>query len=186
MEGCKLLKRGASVALVICSAISVIIGIVALSTESNKKARLFTLQPVHSYTEENFIQSIQSQAISVAGSIQTAIPNAISQIQSAGTTAVSSLETAIPEAISKVQSAANAAATGISATIEDILPTNFSVSTNQFCIGLAHNVSCYSLPPNVSSIIPSEVGNMLGKDLNDIQTLGTALTDVTTKAIQNL
>jgi hypothetical protein len=124
-----------------------------------------------------FIESFESHAASVVNSLETSFPNAVSQI---GDTA-SGLETEIPAVVSQVRSAANAVATAVPAAIEAIVPRNCSIGATQFCIGLAHNVSCYPLPPDISGMIPSEIRNKLGEELESIQIFETAFRTALTK-----
>jgi hypothetical protein len=132
------------------------------------------------------IESIESRASGVASSLKTALPNAVSQI---GDTA-SGIETAIPAVVSEVRSAANVVATAIPGAVDAIVPRNCSIGISQFCIGLAHTISCYPLPPTISDMIPSEIRNMLGEELQNIQNFDTifqtALTRVTPTTIQNI
>ena len=132
-----------------------------------------------------FIESIESRASSVASSLKTALPDAVSQI---GDTA-SRLETAIPAVVSEVRSAANAVATAIPGAIDTIVPRNCSIGISQFCIGFAHTISCSPLPPTISDIIPSEMRNMRGQELKNIEnfdtTFPTTLTRVTPTTLQN-
>ena len=132
----------------------------------------------------NLIESIGAQATSIAGSIETAFPNAVSEIQGAVSTAVDSLETVVPEIVSHVQSAANAIATAIPAAIEEILPRNCSIGTTQYCIGRAENVSCHDLPPKILDILPAEIQETLGDKINGVPIVDAALANITTQSIQ--
>jgi hypothetical protein len=82
-----------------------------------------------------------------------------------------------PNMASQVRSAADA--------IETAIPQNCSVGTKQFCVGFPHKFLCYSLPLNVSKIIPTNVENLVQINLNDIRPLTDALAKVTTASIQD-
>ena len=108
-------------------------------------------------------RSFQTEVVSVANSVATAIPGAISQ----------------------VQSAANAAATTIPKAIEELIPKNCSLGTKQFCVGFTHNITCDDLPLALSDIVPEEVKSFLGDQLNDLQSLEGISTKVTSAYIQD-
>jgi hypothetical protein len=109
--------------------------------------------------ERDIIESVHNGVESAANGIATAIPGAVSQVQSA-------------------------AATGALNAIKAAIPRNCSIGTKQFCVGLAHNISCNNLPLNLSSIISADVEKVFQVKLNDIRTMNGALAKVSAANIQ--
>lgn len=120
-------------------------------------------------------------ATEVTKGINAKLPDELTWIQGAVSTAVSGFESAIPDA----RSAVNGFATAIPEAIENNLPKNFSIGTRRFCIGLPHNVTCHRLPPEFSSIIPSEIRASLD-GFTDIQLFDKAMSTITSKILQDL
>ncbi len=86
-------------------------------------------------------------------------------------------------AISQIQSAASTLTTAIPDSIEALIPQNLSLGTKEFCIGLPHNVSCHGLPLNFSSLIPTDVQKYFQTEWNDVESLSSALKEITPTAI---
>jgi hypothetical protein len=93
--------------------------------------------------------------------------------------AANGIATAVPAAISKVQSAASTTVTEALNAVKAAIPRNCSIGTTQFCIGLAHNISCHDLPVNLSNIIPADVEGLFQVKPNDIKAVNGALAKVT-------
>jgi hypothetical protein len=110
-------------------------------------------------------------------------PDIIQSLQGGIQSAAAGAATEIPAAISQVQSAASTLSTAIPSSIEELIPQNLSLGTKEFCIGLPHNVSCHSLPLNISSLIPTNVQKYFQPEWNDVEALNSALKQITPMAI---
>ncbi|KAH7119560.1 hypothetical protein B0J11DRAFT_508372 [Dendryphion nanum] len=154
--------------LILCCTI---LALQALCKKANAEAGITTVKfnltaafpNIHIVQKRDFIQSLRTEAKSVANGIVTAVPSVISQVQSAADT----LATALP------------------GEVEALIPRNCSIGTKKFCLGLAHNVTRHSLPLNMSKFVPAGVEKVFQINLNDIQPLNDALAKVTMANIQD-
>ncbi|KAH7111110.1 hypothetical protein B0J11DRAFT_447699 [Dendryphion nanum] len=171
VNGRKWLSHSVATAFVLASISCTILTLQALCKKANAEAGIANIQfnltaafpNIHLVQKRDFIQSLRTEAKSVANGIVTAVPSVISQLQSAADT----LATALP------------------GEVEALIPRNCSIGTKKFCVGLAHNVTCHSLPLNMSKLIPAGFEKVLRINLNDIQPLNDALAKVTMANIQD-
>lgn len=73
-----------------------------------------------------------------------------------------------------MQSAAQSAVSSIS-NVNARLPINCSVGVREYCIGYSQNISCHTLPLNLSSLIPNDAIVYLKDQMNELRALDTAL-----------
>lgn len=114
--------------------------------------------------------------------------NPVSIVQSEAQSAASVLTTAIPAAASKIQSAAGTietAAINID-TIKALIPRNCSLGTKQFCVGFSTHTKCNDLPLNISDIIPEDIVNFVGDEIQALQPLEGIMAKITPVNIQDL
>ncbi|KAH7111851.1 hypothetical protein B0J11DRAFT_447300 [Dendryphion nanum] len=169
VNGRKWLSHSVATAFVLTSISCTILALQALCKKANAEAGITTFNltaafpNIHIVQKRDFIQSLRTEAKSVANGIVTAVPSVISQVQSAADT----LATALP------------------GEVEALIPRNCSIGTKKFCLGLAHNVTRHSLPLNMSKFVPAGVEKVFQINLNDIQPLNDALAKVTMANIQD-
>jgi hypothetical protein len=94
---------------------------------------------------------------------------------------IQSLQSGVQSAgvISHIQSAAITRSTAIPDSVEALIPQNLSLGTKEFCVGLMHNVSCSTLPFNLSSLVPTNVEKYLQPHVSDIESLSGSLMKIT-------
>jgi hypothetical protein len=107
-------------------------------------------------------------------------------LQSEAQSAASVLTTAIPAAASKIQSATSSIETAGSDAIKSLIPRNCSLGTKQFCVGFSTHTKCNDLPLNISDIIPEDIVNFVGDEIQALQPLEGIMAKVTPGNIQDL
>ncbi|KAE9969425.1 hypothetical protein EG328_006873 [Venturia inaequalis] len=155
---------------------SVALVLEVLTSQSNIKAGIATFR----FNLTGIASAAHSTKVKVK---RVSEPDIIQSLQGGIQSASASAATEIPAAISQVQSAASTLSTAIPSSIEELIPQNLSLGTKEFCIGLPHNVSCHSLPLNISSLIPTDVQKYFQPEWNDIEALSSALKQITPMAI---
>jgi hypothetical protein len=109
-------------------------------------------------------------------------------LQSEAQSAASVLTVAIPAATSKIQSTAGTTETAGSDidAIKALIPRNCSLGTKQFCVGFSTHTKCNDLPLNISDIIPEDIVNFVGDEIQALQSLEGLMAIVTPMNIQHL
>jgi len=92
------------------------------------------------------------------------------------------ISTATSEA-SRAQSAAQSAVTSIS-SINDILPINCSIGVWKYCVGYTQRTTCYTLPLNISRLMPDEALASMQDQISQVRTLVAALNLVSPSYLQ--
>lgn len=85
--------------------------------------------------------------------------------------------------VSRVQSAAQSAVTSIS-NLKDILPLDCSIGVREYCVGYAQKTTCYTLPLNISKLIPDEALTLIQDQISQLRTLDTTLKFVSPSYLQ--
>ena len=96
------------------------------------------------------------------------------------------LTIAIPTAASKIQSAIGTIEIANIDTIKALILRNCSLGTKQFCIGFSTYTKCNDLPLNISDIIPEDIVNFVGDEIQALQPLEGLMAKVTPMNIQHL
>ena len=114
-------------------------------------------------SKRDVLQPLQSEALSAANVVATAISPAMSKDQNAASAA-----TDIPDIN----------------TIREMIPRNCSLGTKQFCVGFDNHTECNNLPLNLSKIVSEAVTPFVGDQVYALQPLPGTLIKVTVAYIQ--
>ncbi|KAH8726712.1 hypothetical protein GQ44DRAFT_725897 [Phaeosphaeriaceae sp. PMI808] len=172
------IKYGILGILILTIISSAILVLKALTSQNDTKAGITTFRPQFNVTD--IASAIHLPKVKTKRASE---PNIIHSLQGGIQSAAAGIASEVPVAITQIQSAASTLTTTIPDSIEALIPQNLSLGTKQFCVGLPHNVSCHGLPLSISSLIPTDIQKYLQTEWNDIESLSSALKEITPTAI---